>query len=63
VLVVKTETLLKWHRDLVRRKWTFQRPNLGGRPRIKAELEDLIVRLARENLRMVFDKIQDGPRF
>lgn len=58
VLLVKPETLLRWHRDLVRRKWTFQRPNLGGRPRIDAELEALIVRLARENPRMGFDKIQ-----
>ncbi len=28
VLLVKPDTLLKWHRDLVQRKWTFQRPNL-----------------------------------
>ncbi len=26
VLLVKPDTLLKWHRDLVRRKWTFQQP-------------------------------------
>ncbi len=58
VLLVKPDTLLRWHRDLVRRKWTFQRPNVGGRPRIEAELEDLIVRLARENPRLGFDKIQ-----
>src|SRR5258708_2588191 len=58
VLLVKPDTLLKWHRDLVRRKWSFQRPNLGGRPPIEAGLEDLIVRLARENPRMGFEKIQ-----
>jgi hypothetical protein len=58
MLLVKPDTLLKWHRDLVRRKWTFHRRSVGGRPRIKAELEDLIVRLARENPRMGFDKIQ-----
>src|SRR5258708_4015893 len=52
MVLVKPDTLLKWHRDLV------HRPNVGGRPRIEAELEDLIVRLARENPRMGFDKIQ-----
>ncbi len=52
------DTLLKWHRDLIRRKWTFQRSNLGGRPRIDVELESLIVRLARENPRLSFNKIQ-----
>jgi|SRR5258706_3714978 len=39
VLLVNPDTLLKWHRELVRRKWTFQPPNLGGRPRIEVELE------------------------
>ncbi len=58
VLLVKPDTVLRWHRDLVRRKWAFQRPNVGGRPRIGAELAALIVRLARENPRLGFDKIQ-----
>ncbi|MEP7289668.1 MAG: integrase [Chloroflexota bacterium] len=58
LLLVKPDTLLKWHRELVRRKWTTQRPKVGGRPRIGEELETLIVRLARENPRLGFDKIQ-----
>ncbi len=50
VLIFKPDTLMHWHRDLVRRKWTFrQRRNPGGRPRVDAELEALIVRMAREN--------------
>jgi putative transposase len=52
------DTLLKWHRDLVRRKWTFQHRNRGGRPTMNAEIEALILRLARENPRMGYDKIQ-----
>src|SRR5512135_1919427 len=27
LVLVQPETLLKWHRDLVRRKWTFRQPN------------------------------------
>ena len=57
LVLVQPETLLKWHRDLVRRKWTFRQPNPGGRPRLEAGLEGLIVRLARENPRMGYDKI------
>ena len=57
-LVVQPETLLKWHRQLVRRKWTFQHPHRGGRPRLERDVEALIVRIARENPRMGYDKIQ-----
>jgi len=58
LLLIKPKTVLKWHRELVRRKWTFQRATSGGRPRIDGELETLIVRLARENGQMVYGKIQ-----
>jgi transposase InsO family protein len=43
------EAVLRWHRALVRRKWTFRQRRAAGRPRLGAELEELIVRLAREN--------------
>jgi len=44
---VQPETLLRWHRDLIRRKWTFaHRP---GRPSILSGTVAIIVRLAREN--------------
>jgi putative transposase len=49
ILLFKPETVLKWHRELVRRKWTFARRRPSGRPPIAAELEALIVRLAGEN--------------
>lgn len=52
VLLIKLETVLKWHRELARRKWTFRPSKVGGRPRVEIELEVLIVRLARENPRM-----------
>ena len=49
LLLFKPDTVLKWHRELVRRKWTIQRRDAGGRPTVAAEVEALVVRLAREN--------------
>jgi putative transposase len=46
-LFVRPATLLRWHRDLVRRRWTC--PHRHGRPRVGAELRGLVLRLAREN--------------
>ncbi len=51
MLVFKPETLLKWHRELVRCTWTLTTQRTGGRPSITAELEALILRLAQENPR------------
>jgi putative transposase len=56
--LVKPETIFKWHRELVARKWTFKRTNVGGRPRKPKELDQLIVRLARENPRLGHGKLQ-----
>ena len=51
-LLVRPETVLGWHRALVRRKWAaFGRRRGPGRPRIDEECRQLILRLARENPR------------
>ena len=46
--VVTPATILRWHRQLVRRRWnsSFTRP---GRPAIPADVRALIVRLATEH--------------
>ena len=51
MLIFKPDTVLRWHRELVRRKWTFKRKGKPGRPGISSELEALIVRLTKENPR------------
>jgi putative transposase len=57
MLIFKPDTVLRWHRKLVRRKWTFRRKGNPGRPCISSKLEALIVRLAKENTRWGYDKI------
>lgn len=56
-MLFKPDTLLKWHRELVKRKWTFRRRKQGGRPRIDPELEALVVRMAQENTRWGYNRI------
>ena len=54
---VRPETLLRWHRELVRRKWTYshRRP---GRPAIPAGTVSLVLRLAKENPTWGYRRIQ-----
>ncbi len=58
VWIFKPATVLKWHRELVRRKWTYERKQKGGRPRIISKLENLIVRLAKENPRWGYARLE-----
>jgi hypothetical protein len=58
-LMFSPATLLRWHQELVRRHWSAfrQRPR-RGRPPFSAELQELILRLARENPRWGDRRIQ-----
>ena len=49
--LVTPATLLRWHRELVTRKWTYRRTGRPGRPPLDAAIRTLILRLARENPR------------
>src|SRR5664280_3764799 len=43
--LVTPATLLRWHREFVRRKWTYRRTGRPGRPRIDTAIRTLILRL------------------
>ncbi len=45
---VKPDTLLRWHRQLVARRWTCSHTS-PGRPPLESSLRTMILRLAREN--------------
>jgi putative transposase len=49
--VISPQMLLRWHRELVRKKWTYRRRSAGGRPPITKEVRELIVRMGTENPR------------
>ena len=52
------DTILAWYRKLVARKFDGSKSRQGpGRPRIKREIEQLIVRMASENRDWGYDKI------
>ena len=54
--LIKPETILRWHRALVRRRWTYPHRQ-PGRPAFPEETVELIVRLARENPRWGYLRI------
>jgi transposase InsO family protein len=54
--LVTPGTVLRWHRRLVTRKWTY--PNRSGRPPVGAEIATLIEQLATENRGWGYKRIQ-----
>ena len=58
--VVTPDTLLRWHRVLIARKWdcSDRRKKKPGRPPVSEKVKRLVVRMARENPTWGYDRIQ-----
>ena len=59
--IVRPATLLAWHRALVKRKWTYRRRR-AGRPPLDPEVCRLVVRMAKDNPRWGYVRIQGELR-
>src|SRR5262249_19524248 len=55
VFLVTPSTLLRWHRELIRRRWTY--PTDSRRRGLDPQVIDLVLRLARENPRWGYLRI------
>ncbi len=55
--IVTPDTLLAWHRKLIKKKWTYARKG-PGRPRMTQDIVELVLRMARENVSWGYDRIQ-----
>jgi transposase InsO family protein len=59
--LVTPDTILRWHRQLIARKWTAQRRRVG-RPGVLREIRQLTIRMARENSTWGYRRIQGALR-
>jgi putative transposase len=59
ITIVQPETMLKWHRRLVAKKWDFsaRRAKSIGRPAVDAVVEKLVVQLAKDNAGWGYDRL------
>ena len=67
VTIVTSDTILRWHRELIARKYDGSDNRRPGRPRITDEVRALVVRMASENeswgyTRIVGDRTQRMER-
>ncbi len=56
IFLVTPATLLRWHRELVARRWTYRHAGRGQQG-LDPEVVDLVVRMARENSRWGYVRI------
>ena len=55
--LVTPDTLLGWHKRLIKEKWTYAQPKRVGRPHIKAETEQRVIQMLRDNPAWGSDRI------
>ncbi len=59
--IVAPDTLLRWHRRLIARKWTYAKKGTSRRG-VLAEIRQLVRRMAEENPTWGYTRIQFGAR-
>jgi transposase InsO family protein len=62
LFLFKPNTVLRWHRDLVRRKWKFTERRKLGWPPTAPQVKELLLRLANENPTWGYGKLQGELR-
>jgi hypothetical protein len=55
---VTPDTLLRWYRRLITKKYDGSKSRTAGRPRTPAEIEELILRMARQNSTWGYTRIR-----
>ena len=55
--LVTPDTILRWHRQLIARKWTYPR-GPTGRPPVSPEIEELVLRMIKSNPSWGYARIQ-----
>ena len=55
--IVTPDTLLRWYRNLVAAKWTFNSERKKGRPKIDRDVEQLVLRMLEENPQWGSDRV------
>jgi len=58
-MIVTPDTILRWHRQLVARKWTYAKGRCG-RPDVLAQIRRLVVRMAEENPTWAYTCIREA---
>jgi putative transposase len=57
--IVTPDTILRWHRQLIAKKWDYSHKRQSpGRPKVAKEIEELVLRMAKENPTWGYDRIQ-----
>jgi hypothetical protein len=60
--VVTPDTLLRWYRALIAREYNGSKARRAGRPRIPVDIEQLVLRMARDNPRWGYTRIRGALR-